>query len=123
MAVSVISRGQMLPKSYILEFYCEGSYLNGESINKVALENIRGSAKVPARNFAKVAKNILLQYMTPAEMLNPTLMEQAGVRALQSAILIGQYAPNAPSTIKRKGNGNVLRDTYTMINSFTGKKL
>lgn len=107
-----------------------GSYEDGTSIVEVAAYNEFGSSDTPARPFMKQSfenhEPELHQACARAYQVvsaggsTQTALKELGVFAkglIQEEIGSGSFAPNAPSTIARKGSAQPLIDTGLMRQS------
>lgn len=112
------------------------AYPDGTDLIKVALENNFGTDRIPERNFMEQAQPGIQQNTAPilkqlvkeqnkeqrSQVAEEALMQAAGAEgaaSIQDAILDGEYAPNAPSTIARKKSTKPLVDTGHLKNSVT----
>ena len=105
-------------------------YEDGLTVAQVAAFNEYGTSTIPARPFMKQAwenhGNELKQACQQANnmILNGKTAENAaamlgayGVRLIQEEIVDGGFAPNAPSTIRKKKSDTPLIDTGNMRQS------
>jgi len=105
-------------------------YENGADLVEIAAYNEFGNSDTPARPFMKQSfENHEADLKKACEKFNKKLasggsaeeaLKKLGVFAkglVQSEIVDGQFAPNAPSTIKKKGSDKPLIDTGTMRQS------
>ena len=111
-------------------FQGDDAYEGGTSTAEVAAYNELGSSDTPARPFMKQSfENHEDELRAACERVNATItsggsVEQAlnalGVAVkglIQTEIVDGDFAENAPSTIKKKGSDRPLIDTGTMRQS------
>ena len=111
-------------------FLGDDAYEGGTSTAEVAAYNELGSSDTPARPFMKQSfENHEDELRAACERVNATIasggsVEQAlnalGVAVkglIQTEIVDGDFAENAPSTIKKKGSDRPLIDTGTMRQS------
>lgn len=109
-----------------------GSYGGGASVAEVAAYNELGSSTTPARPFMKQSfEKHEAELKAACERVNQVLsrggsledaLNQLGVTVkalIQEEIVEGEFEPNAPSTIKKKGSEQPLIDTGTMRQSVT----
>lgn len=109
-------------------------YDSGITVGEVAAVQVYGTETIPQRDFiggtadayrARAADVMQLQAERVAAGANP--MEAAKDLGewfqgrIQAHILNGPWAPNAPSTIKRKGHGEVLIETRRMYNHISNE--
>ena len=108
------------------------SYPDGTPVSEVALYNEYGTSTIPARPFLSRAwENSSEQIRSLCRQLAAGLaeggdadsaLEEIG-RALQEAvreeILSGDFEPDAPATIVRKGSSRPLIDTGELLDSIT----
>ena len=108
----------------------DGSYDDGADVAEIAAYNEYGSSDTPARPFMKQSweshESDLKQVCQQANnvIANGGTAEQAckiigvaGVGFVQQEIVDGNFAPNAPSTIAKKGSAHPLIDTSRMLQS------
>lgn len=116
--------------SGILEKNASKTYPNGMTLGEVAAFQIYGTRDIPKRDFiggtaddyrqktGEVMQQKAEEFMAGASphAVAKELGEWFQGR-IQAHILNGPWAKNAPSTIKRKGHGQVLVDSRLMYNS------
>lgn len=108
----------------------EASYEDGTDLVDIAAYNEYGSSDTPARPFMKQSfENHGDELQKACDRVNQTLsaggtaetaLKQLGVYAkglVQQEIVDGGFAPNSPSTIKKKGSAHPLIDSGTMRQS------
>ena len=102
-----------------------GNESNGQSIAQVAIWNEYGTKKIPSRPFVTIATDVSKGWMSKTETeISKIMSNRASVDGSLDAIgnkmktdiqkVIGdkgKLAPNAPSTIRRKGHDKPLIDT------------
>ena len=108
----------------------DGSYANGADIVEIASYNEFGTSDIPARPFMKQswenheaelqaaceeANSVILNGGSAEEACN--LIGAVGVGLIQEEIVSGGFAPNAPSTVRKKGSAQPLIDTGQMRQS------
>lgn len=108
----------------------EDPYADGTDLVTVAAYNELGTSNTPARPFMKQSwenherelKAVCQQALT--DISNGGTADRAaamigavGVGIIQQEIVEGEFAPNAPSTIKKKGSDRPLVDTGHMRQS------
>lgn len=114
--------------------FADSVYPDGNTVASIALQNEYGTSTIPARPFMKqtldnrsdnIEKAIegLLNSATGSTSADDLLSEFGGkmAEAMQEEILYGSFAPNAPSTVARKGHNLPLVDTEQMWDSVTYK--
>lgn len=102
----------------------------GEKAAEVAFYNEYGTKDIPARSFirstlAERQKDIVRFYIKSFQKYNAAKTAAAETsqyveRLIVAKIASGNFAPNAPATIKRKGSSRPLIDTGVMMNSVKG---
>ncbi len=111
----------------------EAAYDDRASVIQVALWNNYGTDKTPARPFMDLAAREMGElYKKGMKTLGPKIargearvekvLDVLGLQAeecVRKAIMDGEWAPNAPETIKRKKSERPLVDTGTMRNRVT----
>lgn len=108
----------------------EASYEGGADLVEIAAYNEYGTSDTPARPFmqqswenhqeelqqlCQQAYNIVLNGGTAEEACK--IVGVAGVGIIQKEIVEGNFEPNAPSTIRKKGSDRPLIDTGQMRQS------
>ncbi len=108
------------------------AYDNGESVITVAIRNNYGLG-VPRRPFMDLAKRHMVDtYRRIMQELGPKVidgtariervLDVAGLEAeedIRTSIMDGEWLPNAPATVRRKGSDRPLVDTMSMHNLVT----
>lgn len=111
----------------------EPAYDSKASIIEVAIWNNYGTKRMPARPFMDLARQLMEpKYYEAMEKLGPKILKgEADPRKVldviglqceqevRNAIMEGDWAPNAPSTIAHKKSDRPLVDTGTMRNRVT----
>ncbi len=109
------------------------SYDDGTSVAEIAAFNEYGTVNIPARPFMKTAveksKDEILRYyqMSTKNIADGktdankvlTGLGELGKSKVQESIRHGDWVPNAPATIKRKGSSKPLIDTGLMRDTVT----
>lgn len=108
----------------------EVTYEDGADLADIAAFNEFGTSDTPARPFMKQSfENHERELQAACDRVNNTLkkggtaevaLNQLGVFCkglVQEEIVEGGFAPNAPSTVKKKGSSQPLIDTGTMRQS------
>ena len=108
------------------------SYPDGTPVSEVALYNEYGTSTAPARPFLSQAwENCEEQVRSLCGQLAADIadggdagsgLEEVGEAlktAIQAEILSGDFEPNAPATIARKGSSQPLVDTGELLDSIT----
>ena len=113
-------------------------YPNGKSVAEIAAIQEYGTDKIPSRPFmrqtfdknknaiAKMSAAVLGRIQrrkTHRTVVASMVRELANgmAQAIKKEIKAGNFTPNAPSTIARKGRSEPLQDTERMVNSIRGR--
>lgn len=101
--------------------------IGDEELAQIALRNEYGTSKIPQRSFLRSTleeneDNIVLHYLNIYRTTNDLekAAHQTGdyvEKLVKAKIASGDFVPNAPSTIRRKGRNQPLIDTGRMMNS------
>jgi hypothetical protein len=113
-------RGQPVNNAELLFIHSHGSQLRNIPARPVLEPAIEASVKVITPHLAEAAKNVMDQRPAQAEVN----LQRAGTAASNAARRWfvdprNGWAPNAPSTIKRKGSDKPLIDTASMRRAIT----
>jgi len=111
-------------------FFEGRKYSDGTSVVEVAVKNEYGEANIPARPFMQQTfennQAKWLKFITQAMAKQSgnydinTIANQLGLLMqgdLRDTIVNGDFVPNAPYTIAKKGKDTPLRDTLLMLQS------
>ena len=111
-------------------YQADQSYEDGTGLAEVAAYNEFGTSNTPARPFMRQSfENHESKLQAACDMANRTLsgggtaelaISQIGTNAvglIQDEMIDGGFAPNAESTIRRKGSEQPLADTGTLFQS------
>lgn len=111
-------------------FQSDQAYEDGTTLPQVAAYNELGTSDMPARPFMKQSfENHGDELQAACDDVNATIsnggscedgLNRLGVflvGLVQDEIVEGGFAPNAPSTVKKKGSAQPLIDTSTMRGS------
>lgn len=111
-------------------YQADQSYEDGTGLAEVAAYNEFGSSNTPARPFMRQSfENHESELQAACDMANQTLLNggtaesalsQVGVDVvglIKEEMIDGGFAPNAESTIRRKGSEQPLVDTGTLFQS------
>ena len=111
-------------------YWADQSYEDGTGLPDVAAYNEFGSSDTPARPFMRQSfENHESELQSACDMANQTLLgggtaefalTQVGTKAvglIKEEMIDGGLAPNAESTIRRKGSEQPLVDTGTLFQS------
>lgn len=129
---SITRRMAKLDKREVtIGFHGDDHYPDGTNVAQVAIWNEYGTRNAPARPFMRTTGIRYMKDMqrSMARMANAVQMgHQVSFGAMkvlgaeykdhiQDTLLTGPWAPNAPSTIRKKGHGLPLVDTERMFDS------
>lgn len=111
-------------------FFEDSKYPDGTSVVSVAVKNEYGEANIPARPFMQQTfennQAKWLKFITQALAKQSgnydtnTIANQLGLLMqgdIRDTIVNGDFVPNAPYTIAKKGKDTPLRDTLLMLQS------
>lgn len=106
---------------------------DGSNLAEIAAYNEYGTDKIPSRPFLRnaikdhdnwnshvdSAVNLVIDGMPPMQAAG--LVGQAAEAGIRESILDGDFVPNAPSTIARKGSSKPLIDKGTLVGAIRYK--